>query len=353
MNLSASTIRPLQVAAFTQGDDVPSARFRVRALIPLLAEEGLAMREWPARHGAYPPPGLIARVKWAPRALAERAVAMREAAGRDGKGADVALFQRELLSTMHTIEDRWRGPAVFDVDDAVWLNQRFGGIDRIAQRLGRAICGNAYIADHFSRHAKVWVLPTAVDTAHYQPAKSVARDAGARVMVWSGSASGLPYLQDIAPALARIMTSLPDVRLRIVCNQAPDLRGLPAERVDYWPWDPATEVEALQTAHLGLMPMPDTAWTRGKCSFKMLTYMACGLPVLVSPWGMNAEVLAHDELGLGARNADEWLDAAVALLRDDTLCRRLGDNGRRVVLQHYSAEVIVPKLAAILREAAA
>ncbi|MEC5396972.1 glycosyltransferase family 4 protein [Uliginosibacterium sp. H1] len=348
MNLPATGIRPLQVAAFTQGDDVPSARFRVRALIPLLAEEGIAVREWPARHGAYPPPGLIARVKWAPHALAERAVALREA-GR----SDVALFQRELLSTLHTIEDRWRGPAVFDVDDAIWLNQRFGGIDRIAQRLGRVICGNAYIAEHFSRHAKVWVLPTAVDTAHYRPAASLARDAGARVMVWSGSASGLPYLQDIVPALARIMASLPDVRLRVVCNQPPQLRGLPQERVDHWPWDPATEVTALQTAHLGLMPMPDTAWTRGKCSFKMLTYMACGLPVLVSPWGMNAEVLAHDEVGQGARDAGEWVDAAIALLRDDMLSRRLGDNGRRVVQQHYSAEVIVPRLAAILREAAA
>ena len=335
-----------RVAAFTQGTQVPSARFRVDALVSPLVDHGIQMTPFPALFGSYPPPGIVARLAWLPRAWHERRAAIRCAQADH----DVGLFQREMISTLASAESAWRKPAVLDVDDAIWLNQRLGGVDKLARRMGNVIAGNACIADYFADKARVWVLPTAVDAQRYCPALVLQQRP---VMVWSGSASGLGYLQAIAPALRRVLDAMPDLVLRVVCDARPELAGLDPARIDYIRWQPDVEVAALQSATVGLMPMPDTPWTRGKCSFKMLTYMACGLPVVVSPYGMNADVLAQACLGLGAGNEDEWIAALLYLLRDQAAARAMGEAGRAQVLEHYSVAVMAPRLAAILKEVAA
>lgn len=331
----------LQVAAFTQGMTVPSARFRVRQHVSALQAEGIALHEWPARHGSYPPAGLLPRMRWLPRSLAERYQALREAE----ETCAVALFQREMLSTLPSVERCWRKPAVLDVDDAIWLDQRFGAAERIARHCGLVLCGNAYLADWFSRHAAVEVIPTAVDTAYYRPGVAASQP----LIVWSGSASGHPYLEAISGALRTVLELLPEARLRVVSNAPARLVGLPEARVEQVMWSPQCEVAAVNEAWVGLMPMPDTAWTRGKCSFKMLSYLACGVPAVVSPWGMNGEVLAQGEVALGAHTETEWVDALLSLLRDASLRARMGAAGRALVEQRYSCAVVAPRIAAALR----
>ncbi|MGC3964235.1 MAG: glycosyltransferase family 4 protein [Rhodocyclaceae bacterium] len=330
----------LRVAAFTQGLDVPSARFRVRQYAPALAEEGVVMDEYPAAFGSYPPPGLLPRLRWLPRAVLER----RRAAAR--ARADVAFVQREMVSTLSTAESLWRGPMLFDVDDAVWLLQRFGGVDRIARRSNVVVCGNTFIAEHFAPYARTVILPTAVDTSRYTPGPRAASP----VLCWSGSSSGLPYLEALAPQLTQVMQALPDATLRVICNAPPRLEGVP--RVEFIRWSPETEITALQGAWCGLMPMPDTPWTRGKCSYKMLTYMSCAVPAVVSPWGMNADVLDQSEGALGARD-HEWADVLLSLLRDPARIAPMGSAGRHTVQQLYAVDVLAGRLAQTLREVAA
>jgi len=335
----------LSVAAFTQGQDIPSARFRVRQLINPLAERGISVQEYPAKYGSYPPSDFLSRIAWLPKSLSERVHAIRRA-----EQHEVALFQREMVSTLATVERLWKKPVVIDIDDAIWVNQRFNGADRLAVWAKNVICGNSFIAEHFSGAARTWVLPTAVDTSRFVPA---ATRGGDEVLVWSGSGGGLSYLYEVLPAIRQVMKERSGVKLRVVSDVPPVLTGLADDRVEYLRWSPGIEVSALQSASIGLMPMSDTPWTRGKCSFKMLTYMACGLPVVVSPWGMNAEVLALGAFGYGARSTDEWRSALLHLLREKDEASQFGAAGRAVVEQHYSIEKIASRLEEIVRTVAA
>ncbi|WP_422012289.1 glycosyltransferase [Roseateles sp.] len=254
-------------------------------------------------------------------------------------------MQRQLLATLCTAEPLIRRPFVLDVDDAIFLGPRGHHADRIARRAQVVICGNAFIAEHFGAQCTVTVLPTAVDTQRFTPG---GRTAAAPTLGWSGSAGGFPYLVAIQPALQILMACYPDLRLRVISNAQPQLPMLPASRIDYVKWSPDNEVGALQDLTVGLMPLADTLWERGKCSFKMLTYMACGVPVVVTPVGMNLEVLARADVGYAARGRDAWVDAIADLLDAPSRARAMGANGRRVVSEHYALDVVAERLAALL-----
>lgn len=326
--------------AFTQGLGVPSARFRVRQYLPQLERAGIDLLERPARFGAYPPGPGFQRLPWLAATLAERALAALKS-----NAADVVLFQREMVSTLALTERLCRAPAVLDVDDAIWLTQRAGMIDRLAARCRLVLCGNDYIAEHFAPFAPVRVLPTGVDTHVWVPGE---RDAQP-TLVWSGSAGGLPYLYEIEPALARVLADHPEARLRVVSNTPPLFRAIDPSRVEFIPWSPEREVAAVQSAWVGLMPMPDTPWTRGKCSFKMLTYLACAVPAVASPWGMNQQVIAGGG-AFAAVSEGDWVEHLHGLLRDAELARQAGFAGRAQIEAKYASEMLGQTLAAALRE---
>jgi glycosyltransferase involved in cell wall biosynthesis len=335
----------LRVAALTQGANVPSSRFRVSQHVQALRLQKILVDQLPARHGAYPPVGLGLRLRWLPTSATNALV--RVLASRK---ADVCWLQRELVSTLCTAEPLIRAPLVFDVDDAIYLHPRGRASDRIAKQARLVICGNRTLAEHYAELAAIEIVPTAVDTDRFRPQPPVA---GPPRIGWSGSSSGFLYLQDILPAIQSVMSLHTDCRFVVMADRKPDLRGLPVERVDFMPWSEAEEVSMIQSLTVGLMPLHDSAWARGKCSFKMLCYMACGIPVVVSPVGMNSEVLELAELGFGARNTDEWVQAMDTLLADPAMARRFGEAGRGVVEKQFAASVVVRRLAALLRQSAA
>lgn len=333
----------LKVIAFTQGGNAPSARFRVRQYIPELADAGVELTECVARYGSYPPPTSgLARFSWLSRAIFERSIAASRTSDMD-----LALFQREMVSTLYFPEQFCRLPAVLDVDDAVWLTQRFGAIDRLAARAQLVICGNDYLADYFSKFSPVRVVPTGVDTTRWAPGQRSERP----VIVWSGSSGNLRYLYEIETALGRVLESVPDAILRVVCDRAPEFESLDRDRIDYQPWGEDTEVAAIQSAWVGLMPMPDSAWTRGKCSFKLLTYLACAVPGVAAPWGMNSQVISGGGV-LAARSEREWADAVTDLLKNPAQARQTGLAGRAQVEQRYASTRVGALLAATLLDVA-
>lgn len=332
----------LNARAFTQGLNTPSARFRVRQYLPYLAEAGVTLDESWARFGSYPPGAGWRRLPWLAASLAERSLAAVGASF-----CEVVLFQREMISTLYSAERLCGAPAILDVDDAIWLTQRRGGIDRLARQCRLVLCGNDYIAEHFAPLAPVQVLPTGVDTNFWQP--------GVRsetpVMVWSGSASGLPYLYEIESALREVMQERRDLRLRVCSNAAPRFATLAADRVEFVPWSPESELAAVQSAWLGLMPMPDTEWTRGKCSFKMLTYLACGVPCVASPFGMNRQIIGRGG-ALGAATPAQWREHILALLGEPEGARAFGMDGRRHIESHYATARLAQTLAEALKKVA-
>ncbi|MHB8724071.1 MAG: glycosyltransferase family 4 protein [Casimicrobiaceae bacterium] len=334
------------MAAYTGGKDVPSARFRVRQYVETMLRSGIELEEFASRVGQYPPDAAWRRPAWVLAACAER---MLQIPG--SYRYDAVIFQRELLSTLLTLEPLFSRPRILDVDDAIWLHRRGTFAGKLAARCDAVICGNAYLADYFGQHCeRVFLLPTAVDAKRFSPLRKLL--APAQIIGWSGTGGNLIELERIEPALHAVMSRFPKAQLRVICNRRPTLNSLSADRVEYVPWTPAIEVSALQDLQIGLMPLQDTAWTCGKCALKMLTYMSCGVPVVASPVGMNAEVLAMGSFGFGARTQDEWVDALATLLAEPDVAQRMGDAGRAVIDANFSVQVLSARLAGIIRAVA-
>jgi glycosyltransferase involved in cell wall biosynthesis len=336
----------LRVTAYTGGDRVPSARFRVRQYIPYLEDCGVEVREFPARFGSYPPVKRLLRPVWGVATIAERLrAAVRSHA------AELTLLQREMVSTLTTAERFTKAPRILDVDDAIWLLRGGRFAIAIARLCHTVICGNSFIAEFFRDHARnVVILPTPVDTDRFRPATDGHRPAG--VICWSGSSSGMQFLEAIEKPLARVLARNPKRRLRVVSDAPPRFPSLPSGQVAFVRWSEAVEVRAIQDASVGIMPLDDSPWSRGKCSYKLLSYMACGLPVVATPVGMNAEVLSRGRVGLSARNAGEWVDAIESVLsRPESACA-MGAAGRELVVREYSLESLAVRLATILYDVA-
>lgn len=332
-----------KLVGITQGESVPSTRFRWSQYVEDLKNYGFEVAEFHSSFCAYPPALTIRRPAWLAATMAE-SLARTLRANR----YDLRFLQRNLTATLCTWEPLFRKPFVFDVDDAIFLGPRGASADRIARAASLTICGNQFLADHFSRHGPVEVLPTAVDADRFVLRASPAPSR--QVIGWSGSSSGLKYVYGIEPAIKNLLDKYPDAVLKIVSDKAPVFKILPPDRVLYEPWSPEREVAALHEFTVGIMPLEDDLWARGKCSFKMLTYMAVGLPVVVSPVGMNIEILAQGVCGFAAKTDDDWVDAISTLLSEAALADQMGKIGRLIIEAHYARNVIAPRLAQLLKE---
>jgi glycosyltransferase involved in cell wall biosynthesis len=250
-----------------------------------------------------------------------------------------------MLSTFVTLEQLTKRPRVLDVDDAIWVHRRGQFAARLAGQCEGIICGNTFLAEQFRQwNSRVAMIPTAVDTDKFVQGSPAEKP----IIGWSGTSGGFEYLYGIEPALSQVLRELPDSKLRIVSDSLPSFRQIPLNKVEFIRWSPENEVRAVQGMAVGIMPLSDSPWERGKCSFKMLTYMACGIPVVVSPIGMNVEVLSHGRSGLAAKSIDDWVSALLLLLRDPEQRIEMGKKGRYVVLRKYSVNVVAPQLAQTL-----
>jgi glycosyltransferase involved in cell wall biosynthesis len=334
--------KPCRLLGLTQGRDVPSTRFRFQQHHRHLADAGFDITEKTARFCAYAPAAKLERPLWLVAAWADAW------ARTAGSGAfDLCFLQRNLIATLGTWEPLIKVPYVFDVDDAIFVGQRRHSVDRISRRAALVICGNQFLADYFSQFAPVAHLPTAVDADAFVP-RQEPMDFDRPVIGWSGTSSGFKYLYDLESSLGKVLIKYPRAVLKIVADLPPKFRSLPSAQVVFEPWSAATEIAALQSFTVGLMPLLDDDVGRGKCSFKMLTYMACGIPYVVSPFGMNTEIIAKGVAGFAAQTTDEWVEAIDALLSDPGLSQRLGRKGRQIVEADYATQVIGPRLAGLL-----
>lgn len=337
----------LRVAALTSGKNVPSSRFRVRQFIPALRAEGIDVREFPLRTGKY----ASARLRPAAWALTALKAALRLRGVVASWSADLVWLERELIPGRATLEAFTGRPRLLDVDDALWTVGASGFSERIARISEGVIAGNDFLAEHYrSLGVRTWVVPTAVDTDVFRPASLPS--AREWTVGWSGSRSTLPFLVEIEEALAEFLRSRPRARLLVMCDERPRFRHVHDRSWTFVPWSAANEAEGIREMDVGLMPLPDTEWTRGKCSLKLLLYLATGIPAVASPVGVNVGVLKMAEAGLLARGPREWVDALLALHDDRGRAAALGDAGRRLAEERFSVAAVAPRLAAIFREVA-
>lgn len=252
---------------------------------------------------------------------------------------------------MFTLERFSKRPRFLDVDDAVWLNGRRSAIHfpSLVKSCDRILCGNIYICENVSKwNRNVRLLPTAVDTTRFHPKRS---DSANRLIIgWSGLNAGAKYLLNIEDALYQLLSRRRDAVLRVVSDARPSFTKLEDSMVEFVRWSPKNEVQTIQEMSVGLMPIDDTPWSRGKCSYKMLLYMACGIPVVVSPYGMNDEVLSKGRAGLSAKSHSEWIDSIDWLLDSPGDRLSMGITGRNIVETEYSLNVLAPRMASYLRD---
>jgi len=334
----------VRVAAYTGGVMVPSARARVRQYIDPLGRLGIAVREYPLPWGNILPRRRSLRPMW----MAATAVSRAGALACSWK-ADVTWLSRQFLPAFAPLHALAKRPMILDVDDAVWLNTGGHRARDLARASDLVVCGNGFLADQFSQwNPNVTIIPTAVNTSWYRP-NAAPGDADAPVLGWTGTSGNFPFLYAIEGALMRVMRHRSRAKLLIVADRPPQFKLLPQSRVEFQRWTPPTELAAIARMSVGLMPLADNAWCNGKCSYKMLCYMAAGLPVVVTAAGMNREVLAMGEVGLSASGEQEWVDALTALLDDEDLRQRMGAAGRTVVEERFSLNKLAERYAAVFQ----
>jgi glycosyltransferase involved in cell wall biosynthesis len=210
------------------------------------------------------------------------------------------------------------------------------------------LCGNRYLQDYAARYcANTMIMPTVVDTGIYRPAES--RGNRPVTIGWIGSPTTWPYVQAVLPVLERV-AERHGARIRIVGAGA--VATSESALVDFVEWDEAAEVSEVQAMDIGVMPLPDEDWARGKCGYKLIQYMACGLPVVASPVGVNSEIVTEGVNGLLARTDAEWESALTALIADPARAKAMGEAGRSRVVVDYSLATHGPRFAAAIKSVA-
>lgn len=345
---------------------VKGASSRVRALQfrPLLAEHGVSTEVYPLLGDGYLD-ALYAGRRDAVAIL--RAYLRRLVTSPAWRQHDLLWIEKELFPMLPAWFERAllaRRRYVLDFDDAVFhtydrsryaLVRRVLGdkIDRLMQRATLVTAGNGYLADRARRAGATWVeqVPSCIDLRRYPPPATRPQQEGPLRVVWIGTPATVGYLDLLRTPLAQL-AERHAVVLRVIGAPAPAWSATGALKAEALAWDAEREAVDLAACDVGVMPLHDSPWEQGKCSFKLIQYMACGLPVVASPVGMNRDVVRPGVNGWLATEAPDWLAALEGLAQDPGKRQRMGASGREQVEQHYCIQAQGPRMAQWLAEAA-
>jgi len=332
-------------------DRSPSQRYRFEQFAPYWAKHGVQVEyAWIIDEEDdkvfYSPGKILAKARIFKKSLKLRAEHVRRA-----KDFDLVVLQREALMTGSIRYERAFAnsgvPLIYDFDDAIWqmdvseANRKLkwlkdpGKVPKIIALAHHVIAGNDFLADYARRFNKqVEVIPTVIDTERYVPRATTPRTDGKVVIGWTGSLTSVAHLQLAFPMLRELQTTLGDkVIFRVISDRTLEAPGLNVENVR---WNATTEAEDLAGIDIGIMPLPDNEWSRGKCGFKGLQYMGMGKAVVLSRVGVNSTIVQDGVNGFLAATDAEWTEKLSKLIADADLRQRLGQAARKTVEEKYS-----------------
>lgn len=347
-------------------DSVGGQRFRFEQWLSLLGESAIEARIVPLfSPGAYS--SLYRRGHLARKTASTMwGAAKRILTTASLRNTDVVYVYRELFPlgppALEMLLER-RLPVVFDFDDAIYLPstseanriirplKRTEKVDRTVAHAAATTVGNEHLARYARQYSEdVFVIPTTIDVDRYAPEPHRGGRSSTPVRIgWSGSPTTSPHLRHIEGALRRVLT---ENEAELVVLGDPEFSLPDVPNVSVRRWTREGEISEVGAFDIGLMPLPDDEWTRGKCGFKALLYMSLGVPAIVSPVGVNTEIVDHGVNGLIASAENDWIEAITRLIRDVELRRTLGDAGRRTVIDRYSGQEWAPKFLDVLTYAA-
>jgi glycosyltransferase involved in cell wall biosynthesis len=257
---------------------------------------------------------------------------------------DVVLIQRKLFPVwfVNWLAKR-AGRLVFDFDDAIFVrssgessparDKKFAATCRAADLV---LAGNDYLAAEARQYSdQVLVAPTAVDVQRYE---SDQQKGTATTLVWIGSSSTRRYLDMLTPVLDALAQRLPNLKLKVIADFELHLESLTVENI---PWSAETEAAELSSSDIGIAPMVNNAWTRGKCALKVIQYMAAGLPVVSDRCGANQTVIAEGQTGFLVDNEADWIEAIVELTENPERAQQMGGLGRLRAKAYFDLPQVV------------
>lgn len=354
-------------------DRSPSQRFRFEQYLGFLKENGydyefswLISEKDDARF--YSPGKLRTKMLILLRSWWKR----KKDAWRAGE-YDIVFVQREAFMTGSTrFEKKFAASGaklVFDFDDAIWnldisdANKKFGWLKNpgktaeIIAMSDLVIAGNQYLADYARRHNKnVVIIPTTIDTTEYSRNQTACSSRTVNVRAqqptvcigWSGSITTIKHFEFAVPFLRELRKKYGEkITIKVIgdgsyVNTELGIRGIA--------WKKEDEIRELSSFDIGIMPLPDDEWAKGKCGLKGLQYMALGIPTIMSPVGVNTEIIRDGENGMLASGTAEWVGKLEQLIADDQLRKQMGEKARETVEKQYSVNAWKEKYLTLFNE---
>lgn len=321
------------VLFLTKNGFTPSTRVRVIDLIPEFEKFGLACTVIPY-----------------PRSFSER---LKVYAGI--RRFDLVVLQKKLPAYLDYLALRSIArKLVYDFDDAVYYRHDSDGVTKSRSRLRKfsrivrnadlVLAGNRVLYEFASQfNEKVEMVPSAVETRN-APLKIHGQGGNRIIIGWIGSSHTMAHLETAVPVLSSLARTHA-LELRVISNEPLDVPGV---HTTFIPWQLETQARDVSNFDIGIMPLPDNEYTRGKCGYKALQYMAAGVPSVVSDVGVNSQIVSHGQEGLVATTDEELHKHLETLIGDGALRKQLGENARRKVEREYSISVVGERLSRIL-----
>ena len=262
---------------------------------------------------------------------------------------DVVFIHREAFPTKDFLFEwlfkLFGKKIIYDFDDSIFLKKP-AKVKKTITISDCVITGNKFLKDYASKlNDNAVVIPTSIDTDKYKPASSQRAD-NRIVIGWIGTPTTASYLLEIKEVFKVLAEKYENIEFRVIGAEFATEKSLP---IAYEPWSLHSEVKDLQGFDIGIMPMPDNDWTKGKCAFKIIQYMAVGIPAVASPCGMNTEVISDGVNGFLPSNDKEWCDRLALLIESPELRIKLGENGRKMIEKQYSVKANTSKFIDILK----
>ena len=326
----------MKILFLIQGTDVAASRYRVLQYLPYLKEHGVQTTVSPF------PKGFLKKLS----------------IFKSARNFDILFIQRKRFSIPWLKYIRKNAKKiVYDFDDSV-MNRNSKAINpesKIRVRMFKnminisdhVIAGNEYLKDNTLPYTKnITIIPSPIDMTSYTQ-KEYSENNDTLTLGWIGATGSIHYMEKMKPIFEALGKKHDNLRLRIVCDVFFDCKNITVDKKN---WSEKDEVEDIKSFDIGLMPLMDDPWSHGKCGLKILQCLAVGVPVVCSPVGINKEIVEDGVHGLLARTPEEWIEKIEILINDHKLRERMGIEGRKKVIEHYSLDTNAPRMLKIFQQ---
>lgn len=325
----------MDILWLTRSPEHPGTRYRVYQFLNPLEDHGISV-------DCHPFPSSLSDF-WEVRPLIDQ--------------YDCVIFQKKRIGRvaqwfLHSSDT----PFIYDLDDAVMYKSsrhddqtswtRMYEFKTMVKGMDAVLAGNQYLMDQARPYCStIFHLPTVIEMSKYEPRSHYEDDP---LLGWIGGNKSLVFLQELSPVLEELGKKYDDLTLKIVCDEAFSLNNV---NVEFEEWSEETEAASVRSFQIGLSPLPDDRWSRGKCATKLLQCMASAVPTVSSRVGAHKQICGEDEqYGLLAGSEEEWFEKLDTLLQNPEKRKELGQAGRKRVEDHYSVKAHAPRLAQFLQE---